>query len=381
MEVYFSFGLQYSTRVPSGEMLIRKALQKNAIKHDHPTSSNNIGLGMHRSSKWFVFFVFLTPLWPGIAQEQLSLEAVSAPIPEGLETVEFYSSAVDRDMKFDIVLPASYAASGDMNYPVLYLLHGFMQNYTVWGRNLAAAYYSRLMGDVILVLPDGGNSWFVNYAKSENGETNNWENHIVEDVIGYVDSHYRTEARREGRAISGLSMGGFGAFALGLRRPQLFVSIGSTSGALSYARTAAQAIRAGVDRQANQQDAQRDARIAQADALISQIIDIPGFSTQIERAPAGVDFETAEQADAYDPFAIIYKVPKSQMPHIYLDSGTEDGLINEAREIMQILILNNVSFNYMQSAGKHNSEYWRRSIGHMISIQREVMHRALGNRP
>ena len=90
-------------------------LQKNAIKHNHPTSSNNIGLGMHRSSKWFVFFVFLTPLWPGIAQEQLTLEAVSAPIPEGLETVEFYSSAVDRDMKFDVVLPASYAASGDMN--------------------------------------------------------------------------------------------------------------------------------------------------------------------------------------------------------------------------------------------------------------------------
>jgi putative tributyrin esterase len=247
---------------------------------------------MYRSSKLFIFFIFLFPVWTN-AQEQLSLEAVSAPIPDGLETVVFFSPAVDREMKFDIVLPASYASS-DQNYPVLYLLHGYMQNYTVWGRNLAAAYYSRLMGDVILVLPDGGNSWFVNYAKSENGETNNWENHIVEDVIAYVDSHYRTEARREGRAISGLSMGGFGAFALGLRRPHLFASIGSTSGALSYARTAAKAIRAGADRQANTEDSQRDARIAQADALISQIINIPGFSTQTERTPSGIDFETAE---------------------------------------------------------------------------------------
>lgn len=359
-------------------MQIWKGRQKNAIKRDYPIYVL-IRLFMRSFSKWSIFIALAFPLWAS-AQEQLSLEAVSAPIPDGLETVEFYSPAVDREMKFDIVLPASYANS-DQNYPVLYLLHGFMQNYTVWGRNLAAAYYSRLMGDVILVLPDGGNSWFVNYAKSENGQTNNWENHIVEDVISYVDSHYRTEARREGRAISGLSMGGFGAFALGLRRPHLFVSIGSTSGALSYARSAAEAIRAGVDRQANMQDEERAARIAEADALISQIINIPGFSTQIERAPAGVDFETAEQADAYDPFSIIYKVPKSQMPRIYIDSGTEDGLINEAREIMQVLILNNVSFNYMQSEGKHNSEYWRRSIGHMLSIQREVMHRALGNRP
>lgn len=328
------------------------------------------------------WLVLLTTLWvsQAIAQNPLSLEAVTAPIPEGLETVEFYSPAVDRTMKFDVVLPASYNSS-DEHYPVLYLLHGFMQNYTVWGRNLAAAYYARLMGDVILVLPDGGNSWFVNYAKNNDGQSNNWEDHVVEDVIGYVDSHYRTEARREGRAISGLSMGGFGAFALGLRRPHLFISIGSTSGALSYARTAAAALRTGVDRQTQEDNSERDARIAEADALISQIIDIPGFSTQSERTPTAIDFETPEQADAYDPFNVVYKVPKSQMPHIYLDSGTEDGLINEAREFMQILLLNNVPFNYMQTSGKHNSEYWRRSVGHMLSVQREVMHRALGNRP
>ena len=69
------------------------------------------------------------------------------------------------------------------------------------------------------------------------------------------------------------------------------------------------------------------------------------------------------------------------MPHIYLDSGTEDGLINEAKEIANILMINNVPFDYMQSAGAHNSEYWRRSVGHMMAIQYEVMQRALGRRP
>ena len=170
-----------------------------------------------------------------LAQNSPNRVPVAAPIPAGLETVEFFSPAVDRLMKFDIVLPKNYHDS-DERYPVLYLLHGFMQNYTVWGRNLAGAYYARNLDNLILVLPDGGNSWFVNYASNEEGQLNNWEDHIVEDVITYVDTNYRTEARREGRAIAGLSMGGFGAFSLGLRHPEMFISIGSTSGALSHAR-------------------------------------------------------------------------------------------------------------------------------------------------
>lgn len=323
-------------------------------------------------------FVFISGAAYSQAENQ---QPVAPPHPPGLETVEFYSPAVGRMMKFDIVFPRDYWQS-DKRYPVLYLLHGYMQNYTVWGRNLAAGFYARNLDDLILVLPDGGNSWYVNYAVNEEGQINNWEDHIVEDVIGYVDNNFRTEARREGRAISGLSMGGFGAFALGLRHPELFISIGSTSGALSYARTSGSAIAAGMDSQSNRQrTAQEEAQFAQADAFISEIINIPGFSTQDERTPKGVRFETEEQAKAYDPFEIIYAVPRSQMPHIYLDSGTEDGLIAEARELAQLLMVNNVPFDYMQSRGSHNSEYWRRSIGHMMTIQHEVMRRALGNRP
>ena len=314
------------------------------------------------------------------AQNASELMPVAAPIPPGLETVEFYSPAINRRMKFDIVLPEGYY-QGDTQYPVLYLLHGYMQNYTVWGRNLAAAFYARELNDLIVVLPDAGNSWFINYASSIQGQTNNWEDYIVDDVIGHVDSRYRTEARREGRAISGLSMGGFGAYSLGLRNSELFVSIGSTSGALGHARAAAAAIRAGAIRESGPIDRQRQARIDEADAFISKIIDIPGFSTQGERTPKGVDFATAEQAEAYDPFAIIYEVPRSQMPHIYMDSGTEDGLVQVAREMAQLLMLNNVPFDYMQNHGTHNSEYWRRSIGHMMTIQNEVMQRALGKRP
>ncbi len=311
------------------------------------------------------------------AQEAGSLRA--PPLPEGLETVEFYSPAVARSMKMDVVLPTGYH-DVSRRYPVLYLLHGYRQNYTTWGRSLGAAVYARQLDELIVVMPDGGNSWYVNYATSEADQANRWEDHIVEDVIGYMDGNYRTEARREGRAIFGLSMGGFGALAIGLRHPNLFISLGSSSGALSHARNAAAAIRAGIDRTA-ESPPPTPPQFAEADRFVADLIAIEGFGTQQERTPRGLDFATAEQAEAYDPFSIIYQVPRSQMPHIYLDAGTSDALIGEARELAQLLMVNNVPFDFMQDRGGHSPDYWRRAIGHSMAVQNEVMQRALGNRP
>lgn len=329
------------------------------------------------SCLWLVLSLASPALSAQPAQEPSS-PAPSA-LPAGLQTVSFFSPAVSRQMKFDMVLPPGYDES-DERYPVIYLLHGYMQNYTVWGRNLGAAFYARHFSDLIVVMPDAGNSWYINYASSEANQRNNWEDHIVRDVIGHVDSNFRTIARREGRAIAGLSMGGYGAIMLGLRHPDRFVSMASTSGALAHARDRAAAIAQGQPAPVAR-SVQDSPELARADAFIAQIIDIPGFSSQDDRNLRGTDFATVEQAQAYDPFHIIYDVPKSQLPHIYLDSGIDDGLINTALEFMQILLLNDIPFDYMQAHGRHNSEYWRRSVGHLMSVQYEVMQRALGNRP
>lgn len=324
--------------------------------------------------------VILPLTWASAQAQPAARTPVAAPIPEGLQTVEFYSPAVERTMKYDIVLPRDYENS-DERYPVLYLLHGYMQNYTVWGRNLGAAFYARNLGELILVMPDAGNTWYINYAISSEGHKDNWEDHIIEDVIGHVDANFRTLAQREGRAIAGLSMGGFGAFALALRHHEMFISMGSTSGALAWARDRAEMITRGVPVQDRQRTPEQEAELARADEFIAGIIDIPGFSRQEERTPTGTDFETAQQAQAYNPFEIIYMVPKSEIPHIYIDAGTEDSLVTSAREYMGVLLMNDVPFDFMQARGGHNSEYWRRSIGHMMTVQFEVMQRALGNRP
>ena len=92
-------------------------------------------------------------------------------------------------------------------------------------------------------MPDAGNSWYTNYEESADGQTNNWADHIVQDVVNHVDWNFRTIARREGRAINGLSMGGYGAITLGLRNPEMFISIGTTTGAIEFGRQAGARLR------------------------------------------------------------------------------------------------------------------------------------------
>ena len=304
---------------------------------------------------------------------------VAAAPAQGREllTVEFFSPAVDRTMKYNILLPDDYETSTD-RYPVLYLLHGLTQNYTAWGLANGAPFYAGLYDDLIVVMPDAGNSWYVNWAENEDDQTNNWEDHVVRDVVGHVDWNFRTIARREGRAMTGLSMGGFGAITMGLRNPELFISIGSTSGALEYGRQAAARMRGELEpRPRRTPTAEQLARRRQLNPLIG----IDGFSSQVERSPRGRMFTNPEQADAYDPFTLIKQVPREDLPHIYLDCGTEDRLISGAQELAAYMFEENIPFNYMQMPGAHNAAYWIEAIGHITSVQYEVMQRALGQRP
>ncbi len=304
-----------------------------------------------------------------------------------LETVEFFSPAVDRTMKYNIVLPRDYESSTE-RYPVLYLLHGLTSNYTAWGLSNGTPFYAGLYDDLIVVMPDGGNSWYVNWAESEDGQKNNWEDHIVQDVVNHVDWNFRTIARREGRAITGLSMGGYGAITLGLRNPELFISIGSTSGALEHARGTARRLRGEAPpRRGARAGARPEPTAAERAAREERrrrpnpLIGIDGFSSQTERSPSGREFVTAEDADAYDPFTLIANLPNEVLPHIYLDCGTEDRLIAGARELAAVLMERDIPFDYMQMAGRHASSYWIQSMGRIVGVQYEVMQRALGQRP
>ena len=330
----------------------------------------------------YVVEMMRRPVYSAVAVALVVSFAVPAEAQNlDLDTVEFFSPAVDRTMKYNILLPHDYDTSTE-RYPVLYLLHGLTQNYTAWGLSNGAPFYSGLYDDLIVVMPDVGNSWYVNWSVSEGGQKNDWEDHVVRDVVNHVDWNFRTIAKREGRAITGLSMGGYGAITLGLRHPEMFVSIGSTSGALEHARQIARRMRGeSPARPPRQRTAAEEAERAARQRRPNPLIGIDGFSSQEERSPQGQEFATAEEADAYDPFTIIAGLSNDVLPHIYLDCGTEDRLIAGARDLAAILMERDIPFDYMQMGGAHNATYWIQSIGRIIGVQYEVMQRALGQRP
>jgi S-formylglutathione hydrolase FrmB len=307
-----------------------------------------------------------TKLFPLVAWGAVALlPAPALAQAPSVKTVEFSSESVGRKMKYNIVLPAKYEQSAD-RYPVLYLLHGFSSNYTAWPR-LRVPEYARAY-DLIVVIPDAGNSWYVNWAKSDDGQKNRWEDAIIKDMIGHVDATYRTIAKREGRAINGLSMGGYGGLMLGLRHPDLFCSIGSHSGAIAYAKSAGERLKDG-------QGLRRPAR--EPSTTPNPLIGIEGFSSQAERSPKGQIFTTPEECAAYDPFQLVLKIPREQLPHIYLDCGTEDRLIESNQAFMKLLMEHKIPFTYAESGGGHTAPYWAREVGHSMAVQYAILQRSL----
>lgn len=304
------------------------------------------------------------PLLTWLALGLLFPAAAGAQAPS-VKTVEFDSPSVARKMKYNLVLPVKYEQTTD-RYPVLYLLHGLTSNYTAWAR-MGVPEYARTL-DLIVVMPDVGNSWYVNWKKSEESQKNDWEDAIIKDLIGHVDATYRTIARREGRAINGLSMGGYGGLMLGLKHPDMFCSVGSHSGAVAFAKTYGEAMKEGKDltRARKEPSTTPDPRIG-----------IAGFSSQAERTPKGTAFTSFEDCAACDPFQLVVKVPRDQLPHLCIDCGTEDRLIASNQAFLKVLMDNKIPFTYAQSDGGHNPPYWLREVRHSMAIQYAVLQRSL----
>jgi putative tributyrin esterase len=135
-------------------------------------------------------------------------------------------------LPYRILLPVDYEM-GSARYPVLYLLHGADGNEKDWTtRTNLAAYAQRY--NLIIVMPGVGNSWYSNSAADPKAR---YEDAIVSDLIPYIDGKYRTIGTWHGRAVAGLSMGGFGATKFALRYPHLFIFAASFSGAFDAPRT------------------------------------------------------------------------------------------------------------------------------------------------
>lgn len=126
-----------------------------------------------------------------------------------------------------IILPSDYNADPDKRYPVLYFLHGAGDDPV--NQNYPALSKSKSM---ITVIPDGGlRGWHADWRDQNTAAgAQNWETFSINQVIPFIDSNLRTIATKKGRAVAGVSMGGFGAFHYGQDHPELFSQVASFSG-------------------------------------------------------------------------------------------------------------------------------------------------------
>jgi S-formylglutathione hydrolase FrmB len=157
--------------------------------------------------------------------------------PDGdrIERVVVSTAALARPVRLNVLLPVGYATS-QRRYPVLYLFHGTSGGADDWLTSGDAAAATKRY-PMIVVMPDAGydsngGSWFTNWVDQHTSlGPANWETFHVDQVIPWIDANLRTVATRAGRAIAGLSQGGFGSFSYAARHPDLFASAGAFSGA------------------------------------------------------------------------------------------------------------------------------------------------------
>jgi S-formylglutathione hydrolase FrmB len=139
----------------------------------------------------------------------------------------YASAALGRQANYSVVRPDK--AEGKL--PVVYLLHGRDSSAAEWLRlgqvaeTLDRLVAQRRIPPVMLVLPDTGNGWYVD------GPAMAAETAIVRDLAADVERNFDVRRDREGRAIAGNSMGGFGAVRIALAYPERYVAAASMSGA------------------------------------------------------------------------------------------------------------------------------------------------------
>lgn len=173
----------------------------------------------------FLLLAFLAPMaqWCS-AQSRIDCSALNSRI-------------LKRAVRYCVYLPAGYDAGASQRparrYPVLYFLHGLGDNEQTLFNSGGWTLLDDLrkqgkMGDFLIVAPEGRRSFYVN---SYNG-TERYADFFLQEFLPAIESKYRIRAGRSARAISGISMGGYGALRFGFAHPELFSAVSAQSAAL-----------------------------------------------------------------------------------------------------------------------------------------------------
>lgn len=176
-----------------------------------------------------------------------------APLKGTLDRITVHGPSLEGNLEGDspdrpvsIYLPPGYETSPERRYPVVYFLHGFTDSDLYWFGwrehfvNVPAAYERALeagtVREMILVMPNAYTA-YKGSMYSSSVTTGDWEAYVVDELVAYIDDHYRTIPERVSRGLTGHSMGGYGAIRIGMKRPDVFGSLYVMSPCCMEART------------------------------------------------------------------------------------------------------------------------------------------------
>jgi S-formylglutathione hydrolase FrmB len=274
--------------------------------------------------------------------QQLSVVRAVAVQSSKVEAVKFQSKLIGQALPYNVVLPPGYEqdSARKTRYPALYLLHGLGGSAGDWVSakahlsNYAARYR------MIIVVPEGRDGW---YTDSATVAGDKYETYLLQELIPDVQSRFRTIETREGRAVAGLSMGGYGALKFGLKHPEMFVFAASMSGALGAASWKPE------------------------DHL-------PEFlKPSILRAYGAADSPTRA---ANDIFKLVREMPAERIPTLpffYLDCGTEDFLVESNRAFSGLLLEKKIPHEFRELPGTHSWPYWDMQVQEILRMAGQRM--------
>jgi S-formylglutathione hydrolase FrmB len=233
------------------------------------------------------------------------------------DTVQVYSPTMKKNLKAAVTTPSSYQ-NGTRKYPVLYLLHGGSGAFSDWHQKVTETGLVERMAeeyDLIIVTPGVGPASY--YYDSPMLDSVRYETYITSELIPHIDKNFRTLAKRESRAITGLSMGGHGAITLSAKHPELFIAAGSMSGVMN-------------------------------------------IDTRMWNVPE--DFRTLRlQFNTFTAVGLVGRM-KANGVALIIDCGVDDFLIETNRQIHQLLLENGTAHEYIERPGAHTWPYWTEAL-------------------
>ena len=242
-----------------------------------------------------------------------------------LITLNFYSEALGMQTQAMVILPQKTAAgeigirskAKDNAYKCLYLLHGLSDDHTIWMRRTSIERYAAEYG-ICVVMPAAGRSFYTDMAHGQKYYT-----YIAQELPMRIQEFFRVSDKQEDNFIAGLSMGGYGALKIALREHDKFCACGALSPVC-------------------------DMDTLHALGEPEMMIDLYGQLTTPDLD--SLQFLADREKDS------------PVKPRIYMATGTQDFLYNNAQPLRKQLTDNGYDFTYVEAAAGHNWEYWDEQI-------------------